>query len=164
MQQRVQALATRFAEVNKAIDLLAEHCTAVQWQTSCATEGWSIGVTVHHVANGYDQEGWVAALIDAILGGQALPEHPSALYPERDYNQWHAEHFANCSQEETLALLRRNGAAVLRLIEGLQDEDLERTAPDSDNDMVSVQEAIEQIIIDHAQEHLKSLQATLENG
>lgn len=164
MNQQVYDLATRFAAVNEAIRDLIEPCTDAQWQTPCSSEGWSVGVTVHHVANGYDQEGWVAALVDAILSGRALPDHPAALHPERDYNQWHAEHFVHCSKEATLALLRRNGAAVLGLIKGLQDEDLKRTASVSDSEAVSVQEVIEQIIIVHAQEHLRSLQATLENG
>jgi hypothetical protein len=165
MQQRVQDLATRFAQVNEAIRNLVEPCTAAQWQTLCAAEGWSVGVTIHHIANGYDQEGWVAGLIRAILAGQAPPPHPADLHPERDYNAWHAQQFAACTQEETLRLLRHNEAAVLRLIEGLQDEDLERTDPaSSDRDPITLQKIIEQVLIDHAQEHLNSLRATLEAG
>jgi hypothetical protein len=162
MQQRVQDLATRFAEVNEAIRHLVEPCTATQWQTPCAAEGWSVGVTVHHIAAGYDQEGWVAALIRAILAGQELPPHPADLHPERDYNEWHAQQFAACTQDETLELLRHNEATILRLIERLQEEDLERTTPASpDHSPVSVQKIIEQILINHAQEHLRSLRATL---
>jgi hypothetical protein len=86
MQQRVQDLATRFAQVNEAIRRLVESCTKTQWRTPCAAEGWTVGVTVHHIATGYDQEGWVAALIQAILAGQVPPPHPANLHPERDYN------------------------------------------------------------------------------
>lgn len=165
MGQRVQTLVAQFAEVNKAIRLVVASCTEAQWQTPCSSERWSVGVTVHHVANGYDQEGWVAGVIAAILAGQALPAHPAELHPDRDYNEWNAQHFAACSQDETLALLRRNETAALRLIESLQDEDLDKTAPaSSDGDMVSVQQIIENILIDHAQEHLSSLRATLERG
>ncbi|HEY7356963.1 MAG TPA: DinB family protein, partial [Ktedonobacterales bacterium] len=145
--------------------LLVEPCTEAQWQTPCSSEGWSVGVTVHHIANGYDQEGWVAEVIAAVLAGQALPAHPAELHPDRDYNEWNAQHFAACSQDETLALLRRNEAAALRLIESLPDEDLEKTAPASlDGDTMSVQQVIEYLLIDHAQEHLRSLRATLERG
>jgi hypothetical protein len=164
MHASVQALATRFAEVNEAIRYLVEPCTAAQWQTPCVVEGWSVGVTVHHIATGYDQEGWVSALIAAILAGQALPAHPVALHPERDYNAWHAEHFAACTQEETLELLQHNEAAALGLIESLQEEDLKRTAPASaGRTLLSVRRVIEQLLITHAQEHLRSLQATLKD-
>jgi len=164
MQQHVQELVRRFAEVNDALRSLVEPCTTTQWQTPCVVGEWSVGVTVHHIANGYDQEGWVAAVIAAILAGQTLP--PQADLPAgQDFNEWHAHHFATCTQEETLALLRHNEAAVLELIEGLQDEDLERTAPTSSgSDPVSLRRIIEAILINHAQEHLRSLQAALETG
>src|SRR5215467_4509391 len=113
MQQHVQELVRRFAEVNAALRSLVEPCTTTQWQTPCVVGEWSVGVTVHHIANGYDQEGWVAALIHAILAGQILPPHPADLHPERDYNP--AQQFAAYTPEETLALLRHNEAAVLRL-------------------------------------------------
>lgn len=164
MQQQVLELAARFTAVNTAIRNLIEPCTEAEWQTMCATEGWAVGVTVHHIANGYDQEGWVAALIAATLAGQAVPPHPADEYPERDYNEWHAQQFAACTKEEPLALLRQNEDAVLRLIEGLQDTDLERAASSPSDHPVTVQRIIEHILINHAQEHLKSLRATLEQG
>ncbi len=165
MQQRVQALAAQFAEVNAAIRSLVEPCTEAQWQTLCIAEGWSVCVTVHHIINGYDQEGWVAALIAAILAGQALPAHPAASHPERDYSEWYTRQFATRTKDEALALLRHNEAAGLRLIEGLQDSDLDKTAPaSSERKPVSVQRIVEHTMINHAQEHLKSLRATLESG
>jgi hypothetical protein len=163
MQQHVQELAQRFAEVNEAIRSLVEPCTTTQWQTPPVAGGWSVGVTVHHIANGYDQDGWVAALIAAILAGQPLPPHQADLTPGPEYNERQVQHFATYTQEETLALLRHNEAAVLRLIEGLQDEDLEKTAPASSGSrLVSMRRIIEGILINHAHEHLRSLQATLE--
>ncbi|HEY7122913.1 MAG TPA: DinB family protein [Ktedonobacterales bacterium] len=163
MQQRVQALAAQFAEANAAIKRLVESCTEAQWQTPCVVGEWSVCVTVHHIINGYDQEGWVAALIAAILAGKALPEHPADSHPERDYNEWYTQQFATRTKDEALALLRQNEAAGLRLIEGLQDADLDKTAPaSSERKPVSVQRIIEHILINHAQEHLKSLRATLE--
>lgn len=93
------------------------------------------------------------------------PPHPADLHPERDYNEWHAHQFSACTQEETLGLLRHNEAAILRLIESLQEEDLERTDPaSSGRNPVSLQQIIEQMLITHAQDHLRSLRATLEAG
>jgi hypothetical protein len=162
-QQRVQDLATRFAQVNEAIRHLVEPCTETQWQTPCVAEGWAVGVTVYHIAAGYDQEGWVAALIRAVLAGQARPPHPADLHPERDYNTWQAQQAAACTPEETLRLLQHNEAAVLQLVEGLQDEDLDKVAPTSSGRTpISLQAILEHILINHAHEHLKSLQATLE--
>ncbi|HEY7123579.1 MAG TPA: DinB family protein [Ktedonobacterales bacterium] len=163
MQQRVQDLASRFAEVNDAIRSLVEPCTTTQWQTPCVVGEWSVGVTIHHIANGYDQDGWVAAVIAAILAGQRLPPQQEDVPAGQDLTEWYAHHFATFAQEETLALLRHNEAAVLGLIEGLEDEDLERTAPTSSGSgPVSLRHIIEAILINHAQEHLRSLQAALE--
>jgi hypothetical protein len=164
MQQRVQALARQFAEVNTALRGLIEPCTEAQWQAVCAMEGWAVGVTVHHIANGYDQEGWGAGLIAAVLAGQAVPAHPAESRPGCDYNKWHAQQCANCTKEETLALLRHNEAAALRLIEGLQDADLDKAETSVRIRPVTVQRIIEHILINHAQEHLRSLRAALEQG
>jgi hypothetical protein len=60
-------------------------------------------------------------------------------------------------------LLRHNEATVLQLIEGLQEEDLEKiTSTSSGRPPASLQTIIERILINHAHEHLKSLRATLE--
>jgi len=163
MQQRVQDLATRFAQVNEAIRHLVEPCTATQWQTTCVAEGWSVGVTVYHIAAGYDQEGWVATLIRAVLAGQGRPPHPADLHPERDPNAWQAQQAAACTKEETLGLLQHNEAAVLQLVEGLQDEDLDKALPTSSGRTpMSLQMILEHILINHAYEHLRSVRATLE--
>jgi hypothetical protein len=160
MQQRVLALAAQFTEVNEAIRRLVEPCTKAEWHTRYAVGDWSPGVTVHHIANGYDQEGWVAALIAAILAGHALPAHPAEQHPEQDYNERYVRDFAAYTKAETLALLRHNEAAASALMVALDDDDLERSVP-VDSRSVSVRRVIEQILIHHAQEHLSSLRATL---
>lgn len=164
MRQRVHDLAARFTEGNDAVITLIESCADTEWRMPCLDEGWPVGVTVHHIAMGYDQEGWVAALVAAILARHPLPPHPADLHPEReDYNAWHARQFAACTKDETLALLRRYAASALQLIQSVHDEDLEITAPAdaSDSDPVSIGWIIEHILINHAYTHLTSLRATL---
>src|SRR5215472_9406395 len=130
MQQHVHELVRRFTEVNDALRRLVEPCTTTEWHTPCVVGEWSVGVTVHHIANGYDQAGWVAAAMAAILAGQSLP--PQAEPPAgQDPTEWQAQRFGTPTQEGTPALPRQQEAAVLRLIQGLQDEGLERTAPSS---------------------------------
>ena len=163
MQQRVQDLATRFTQVNEAIRHLVEPCTETQWQTPCVAEGWTVGVTVYHIAAGYDQEGWVAARIRAVLAGQDRPPQLADLHPEWDYNARQAQQAAAYTPQETLGLLQHNEAAVLQLVEGLQDEDLDKVGPTSSGrPPVSLQTILEHLLINHAHEHLRSLRATLE--
>jgi hypothetical protein len=154
---RGQSLAAEFQHVNAEVIAVVERCTAEEWRLSCAREGWSVGVVAHHIANGYDQDGRVALLVDAVVHGLAPPEQPPP-----GYNEHPAELSADCTIAETATLLRRNGDAGGALIAPLSETDLARTLQTSGGGPPRTLEILfRQIFIDHAREHLASIRETL---
>ena len=158
MRTRTTALAERFEQSNAEVIATIEQCSEKAWLARCAAEGWSVGVTTHHIANGYDQDGLVEQLISALVRHEPLPASAGP-----DYNEQHAERYAQCTREETLELLRRNGAAAARLIRGLSDEDLDQTTPArGDRPPRSVEQILESILLTHTSTHLESICATIQ--
>jgi hypothetical protein len=75
-------------------------------------------------------------------------------------NAEHAKEHTNCTREEVLGLLRKNGSAFAGYLEGLSEADLGRTgylaAIGGD---VSAQQLIEMVILQSGGEHLDSMKA-----
>jgi len=103
-----RALARRFEEAVQTLGALLERCSAEQWRTICPEEGWTVGVTVHHVAGSFR---FISGLIEALAAGNPLPEVTAAGIDEG--NARHAVKFADCDYVETIEGLRsRSGPAV----------------------------------------------------
>jgi uncharacterized damage-inducible protein DinB len=151
MSTRAQELARRLDEANAELARAIEACSDAEWQSTCPGEGWSVGVTAHHVAASHPQ---VAGLVQLIATGQPLP--PFTIDILNQGNAEHARAAAGCTREETLRLLRENGPAASRLIAGLSDEQLDRSAQIFTQPM-SVQALIEGAMIGHAAGHLESM-------
>jgi hypothetical protein len=113
-------------------------------------------VAAHHVAVSHPA---LSGLIQAIGNGQPLPPITAELRYQG--NAQHAQQFAGCTKEETLELLRANGAAAAAAVRGLIDEQLERTGtvPVFGNTSVSAQQVIERVLIGHLGMHLPSMKA-----
>jgi hypothetical protein len=159
MSTRTEALVEGFEQINRELVAIAEQCSDSDWQTLCLAEGWPVGLTIHHVANGYDQEGWVALLIQAVADEQPLP----AEAPQ-DYNEW-LQRYANCTQQETIDQIDRNSDAAVSLIRSLSDEQLDRTYISPSTGMPrTTEQLIQRMLIDHASEHLASIQATIKTN
>jgi hypothetical protein len=75
-------------------------------------------------------------------------------------NAQHAKEHANCTREEVLGLLRKNGSAFAGYLEGLSEADLARTSYlvliGGD---VSAQQLIEMVILQSGGEHFDSMKA-----
>jgi hypothetical protein len=151
-----QALAERFATSNQQLVELVERLTPKQWSTSCKDEGWPAGVTAHHVAEDHLA---IAGFVQALVAGQALPNVTIVMLDQA--NARHAETNAACTKDETIALLRRNGDAVVTLLGNLREEQLERTGaiPFFGGQTMSARGFIEQILIGHIYMHLPNIQA-----
>lgn len=125
MGQRADALAQQVQQTVDELAAMLENEADGQWKATCAGEQWSVGVTAHHVAAGH--LGAAIGFIGMVANGQT----PPPLTAE-DFDQGNAEHarqHANCTREETLALLRENGAKAVAFVRGLTDEQLDRSAP-----------------------------------
>jgi hypothetical protein len=155
MGQRTEALARRIEEANAEIVAFAETCPEDDWRRRPEGDEWTVGVIAHHVANGYDQEGRVAGFVQAVMRDEPLPPPPP-----RGYNDPAPDRFARFTRDETIDLLRRNGAAAARLVRELQDADLERLLPTpADRPPRTLGHPLEYVFVGHVYEHLMRMRS-----
>jgi uncharacterized damage-inducible protein DinB len=154
MSERAQALADRFEQENGRLIAAIERFSDEQWRAQCSSEGWSVGVTAHHLAGSYEP---IAGVIQLAANDQPLPHLTMEMLDQR--NAQHAQEYAGCTREETLDLLRRGGETAARTIRELSDEQLDRTTtfPLMGDAPVSTQQMFEGALFDHFQEHSNSI-------
>ena len=156
MGQRSQALAERFEQANREMIAGVEKCSDAQWKTKTSGETWSVGVVAHHVAQGHET---IAGLVQKIGTGQPLPGLTMDLIHQM--NAEHAKQHANCTQDETLGLLRKNAATAAGIVRGLSDEQLDRSAPVLGGAPMTAEQMIERVLIGHVNEHHGSIRAAV---
>ncbi len=156
MGERAQALADRWEQENGRLIAAIEGFSDEQWRAQCSSEGWSVGVTTHHLADSYEP---VAGIVHLAANGQPLPHLTMEMLDER--NAQHAQEYAGCTREETLDLLRRSVDSSVRTMRGLSDEQLDRTATSSlmGDAPVSTQQIIEGALFGHFEEHSNSIRS-----
>jgi hypothetical protein len=77
-------------------------------------------------------------------------------------NAKHAKEFAGCTKADTLTLHKKGVVSAAATVRGLADADLDRTGTLlTDTPAMSVQQIIEGILINHIQDHLGSIKATV---
>ena len=155
MGERAQALANRFEEANREIVSAVEKCSDAEWRTKCAGETWSVGVVTHHVA---ESHAGIERIIQTIAAGQSLPGVTTEMIDQR--NAQHAEQHATCAKQETLDLLRKNGASAAATVRGLTDEQLQRSGTLRAGPM-RAEQVIEGILIGHVKGHTASIRSAI---
>jgi hypothetical protein len=149
---RAQALAERFEQTSEEFAALVEGCSDADWRSVCKGEGWSVGVTAHHVAGGFGrQRGWLASAAN----GEALKRPAGGPDP---INAQHAQEFADVTREETLEVARRDAVALTAAIRALTDEQLDRSVQfRRDGPPWSVAELVQRVFVGHIQMHATSI-------
>ena len=150
MSERSEALAKRFEQANGDLIELVESLSADEWKATCKGETWPVGVTVHHIA--YDQANIVQWFQSIATGQPRPPQEPGGLDAR---TARHAAEHANCTKEETLELLRRDGEMAARAVRELNDEQLDRKASDASGRTAG--EVVERILIGHVLGHGASI-------
>jgi hypothetical protein len=153
-----RALAHQFEEAVQTLGALLERCSMEQWRTICPEEGWTVGVTAHHVAGSFR---FISGLIEVLAAGNPLPEVTAEGIDEG--NARHAVKFADCDQGETIAGLRVKGAAAAQLVAGLSDGQLENAAPFAlrSGRVTSARRIIERMLIGHVESHRADIEAAI---
>lgn len=153
MSERAEALASQFEQANQEMIAEVERSTDAQWKATSANDERAVGVVANHVAGSYKSIGeWVRVVAE---GGAAPPITMDMI---NEANARHAVAKANCTKEETLDSLRRNGAAAAALVRGFSDEQLDRGTNFNGRTMTA-QQMIENILIAHIRNHLQSMRA-----
>jgi hypothetical protein len=153
MQERTQAYNEEFDQVTAEFIAEVESLSAERWQALCPDEGWTAGVSAHHVADWWPV---ITGFVQTIANGGSVSPMTSAEVQERNAN--HAAAQRDCEKGETLTLLRERSAAVSALLRSLQDEQLDRTAAPFGRE-VSAQLLIERNLIGHPRNHLAAIRA-----
>jgi len=109
--QQAMALARRLERANDALIAALERAPEVAWQAADASQGWCALAEARGIA---EQLPVLADFVEAIACSRPLPQLRSSAPRARG------------GKDETLALLRRNGAAAARILGGLSDEQLAR--------------------------------------
>jgi hypothetical protein len=157
MGVRADMLAKRFEQKAGELTEAIEKMSDADWKKVTAAEKWPVGVMAHHVAGAHEP---ISGMAKAVASGQTLP--PFSMAQLDQMNAQHAKDFANCTKSETLALHRKGVASAAAIVRGLSDADLERTGTlMTGMPPMSVQQIIEGVLINHVDEHLGSIKATL---
>jgi hypothetical protein len=121
--ERAASLADEFVDANDAVIAFAQSCSDAQWRTVVPGEGWTVGVVLHHIAEGHALGvRWLTSMV----AGEGVSDTGEDI---DHHNVTHAERCADVNVADTVALLRENGRRTELLIRQFSDEDLERTAP-----------------------------------
>jgi uncharacterized damage-inducible protein DinB len=154
---RATALAEDFAAANRDVVDFARSCTDVEWSLVVPGEQWSVGVVVHHIAEGHEHGlQWLSRMAQ----GQAVEDTAEGI--DQD-NAAHATRAAKADRDETVALLQANAAPLERALRSLRDEELDRTAPfgpAGGQELPTV--ALAAVAARHTREHLAHARAAVD--
>ncbi len=157
MGARAEALAKQFEAKAAEMTETLEKLTDVDWKKTTAGEKWSVGITAHHVAGAHEA---IAGILKTLASGQSMPEFSMAML--HDMNAKHASEHANCTRAETLALHKKGAAAAAALVRGLSDAELDKSGTVAkEMPVMTAQQFIEGALINHVNEHLGSIRATV---
>ena len=121
--ERAAALAGDFGAANADALEFARSCTEGEWALTVPGEGWTVGVVLHHIAEGHVH---FARWLDDMARGDGVVE--TAEDVDRA-NAAHAVRAQAVSLVETVALLDANGDLLGEALRRLSDAELDRTAP-----------------------------------
>jgi hypothetical protein len=158
MSQKAKQLAERLRAFTDEVIAFVEGCSEKNWKKVCAAEQWPVGVTARHIGAGHFE---AVNLARMIVNGEKLPEitmdHLVGMANE------HARQHAECTREEVLAVLRRNGAALADYAAGLSDAELDRTGYVALAGVeMTAQQFLEAVILASGGEHFANMKAAVE--
>ena len=157
--KRAAALADRIVEGAELLATFAEGLSEAEWSLPVtATDGRTVGVIVHHVANMYPIE---VDVVKVIAGGNAVTD--VTWEAVADINAQHAIEKADVTKDEAIALLRSNSRTAADALRELSDAELDTAAPFSLSfgAPVTAQFVIEDHPLRHAWHHLARIKTAV---
>jgi hypothetical protein len=157
MSAKSEALARQYeAKVQEATAVL-EKLSDADWKKTTGGEKWTVGVVAHHVAGSHEG---IAGIIKTVASGQSMPNFTMDMLHEM--NAKHAHDFARVGKDETVALHKKGAAAAAAVVRGLSDAELARTGTVlSGMPAMSVEQIVTGILINHVEDHFRSIRAAL---
>jgi len=157
--ERSVGLADDFARANAEAVAFARGCSDEQWALTVPGEGWTLGVVVHHIAEGH---GHGVRWLGQMASGEGVTDTAESIDKE---NAAHAVRAESAERDETVALLRVNGSQLEEVLRGLSDEELDRAAPFGPAGGRSLRtEDLAAVPARHTREHLSHAQGAVAGG
>jgi uncharacterized damage-inducible protein DinB len=156
MSAKAAEIADQLSTVTAEIAEFVRTLDDAQWRTLVAGEGWTVGVVVHHIAQGAELvRGWLVCA----ASGQPIEDTVGAI---DDANARHAREQSAIGVEEALADLLANAERTASMIRGFDDEQLARsTAFGPAGGTPMTVEALANVAVRHCQGHFASITAAL---
>ena len=151
-----EQLATSFEKANDELIKAVSALTDEQWRTATAAEGWSVGVTAHHVVASREH---VMHIVRLLATSPATVEFTQQML--NDSNAEHAKQFSGASRAETLELARTSGSKVAAELRGMSDDALAQGGEMSGfGRRMTAADMVEGALTGHALGHLESIRTT----
>jgi hypothetical protein len=122
-RERSGALADDFVAANEEVAAFACSCDEDAWVRPVPGEDWTVGVVIHHIAEGHAQ---ALRWLDEMAYRDGVSDTAEGI---DEANARHAVRARGVTQAETVALLEENGGRLEVLLRSLGDEELDRAAP-----------------------------------
>lgn len=152
-----ETLAKEFEAKAKEGTLVLENLSDADWKRPTAAEGWTVGVTAHHVAASYEP---IAHIIKTIAAGHALPHFTAQMLDEM--NAQHSKEFAACTKPETIALFKKGTAEAAEAVRALSDAELAKTATVfAGMPSMSAEDMVKRALLGHFDEHFASIRKAI---
>jgi hypothetical protein len=152
-------LAQRFEETAAAAVAEIAAIPDARWAARCDAEGWPVGVTACHIAEG---SRFIAGAIQRTAGiSQVDPLGGEEIHT---INARHAQEHHAVGKAEVLAIFCENVTYLSGIIRSLTPEQLERSrelAPG--RPAFTVRQLIERAAIGHVEQHMVSIRAALQH-
>jgi len=157
MGARSDMLAKQFEERANALTETIEKMSDADWKKVTTAEKWTVGVTAHHAAGSHEP---IAGIAKTVASGQAMPTFTMEMLDQA--NAQHAKDFAGCTRAETVALNKKGMASASATVKGFSDADLKKSGTVMTGmPAMTVEQLVEGVLINHVNEHLASIQATI---
>jgi hypothetical protein len=157
MGARAESLAKQFETKAAEMTAVIKGLSDADWKKTTEAEKWSVGVTAHHVAGGHEG---ILGIVKTLAAGQSIPNFTMDMLNEM--NAKHAKEQAGCTKAETLALHEKGAAAAAAAVRGLSDVELDKKGTVlAGMPALTTQQAIENILINHINDHMGSIRKTV---
>jgi len=156
MAAKSEALAKQFEAKAQEVTGVLDRLSDADWKKTTSSEKWTVGVVAHHMAGSHEG---ISNIIKAVAAGQSMGNFTMEML--HDMNAKHAQEHAGASKAETIALHKKSAATAAAVVRGLSDADLGKSGTVlSGMPPMSVEQVINMILLNHIEEHLKSIRAT----
>ena len=157
MSQRAQDLSKRIESFKDDVITYVNSLSDQEWNAACEWEEWTAGVTARHIGAGHFR---IFELAGMIVQGKELP--PLTIDQINAMSDKDSRAHSNCTKDETLDALRENGAQLVSFVSGLSDDELDRKGSmPAFGGEVTVNQVIDFVIFQSAQEHLDSIKTAV---